>query len=44
MVGNKMYVHGGHDGVVWLDDMFCLSLETFQWDKPKIASNSLVYF
>lgn len=37
-----MYLHGGHDGVVWLDDLFYLNLETFQWCKPKLKSTDPV--
>jgi hypothetical protein len=42
LVGDKMYVHGGHDGVTWLDDLFCLGLDSLQWQKPRLSDTKYV--
>lgn len=33
---NKIYVHGGHDGDKWLDDLFIFDASKYMWIKVSI--------
>ena len=37
MVGIKLFVHGGHDGVTWLQDLYTLDTDTGRWNLPSIS-------
>ena len=34
--GEKIYIHGGHDGVKWVDDLYVLNTSSLVWTIPKI--------
>lgn len=31
VVGHRLFVHGGHDGIKWLDDLYVLDTENLTW-------------
>ena len=37
VVGTRLYVHGGHDGVKWLADLHVLDTERLEWSSPQPA-------
>eukprot|EP00941_MAST-03F_sp_MAST-3F-sp1_P005567 g5567.t1 len=40
-VGTRLFVHGGHGGSSWLDDLFCLDTKRKVWSKPDLLPNSM---
>ncbi len=40
MVGSRLYVHGGHDGLKWLQDLHCLDSERMEWSAPVTAGTA----
>jgi hypothetical protein len=37
--GNKLYIHGGHDGLKWLADLHCLDTETMTFSTPSVSGS-----
>jgi len=37
VVGARIFVHGGHDGTQWLDDLHVLNTDTLTWYSPTVS-------
>ena len=37
VVGQRLFIHGGHDGGTWLADLHCLDIDAMQWVTPSVS-------
>lgn len=41
VVGNKIFLHGGHDGNQWLDDLHIFNTTNMTWQTPTVSGQVL---
>ena len=39
VIGSHLFIHGGHDGGSWRDDLHMLDVETREWSTPIVSGS-----
>ena len=46
VVGSKIFLHGGHDGSNWMDDLHILNTSnnvSMSWKTPQVSGQVIIY-